>query len=418
MLFVALAMGLAGWLVVDRAAAPRQGAVPPAGHRVVGRAGPAVPDARATALLSTLARRLRHGTADQVAALAAPGRPASRQELTDLADNVRRLGLADLSLRYLAADPHQLSVAQRRRFGRSAWVADVALTWRVAGYDRATSRQELPVVLDRSRRGTVFVTARAGSGSQIPLWLLDSIVVRRSRQALVLAAAGSGVASDAQSLLRQAGRAVGDVRRVLPDWVGGLVLEVPGSEQQLDRTLGATTGDYVRIAAVTTTEDGSERRGAPEHVFVNPRVFDPLGPRGAQIVLSHEATHVALRAATSRMPPWLLEGFADYVAFAHAHLPVAVTAGQILADVRRHGVPDHLPSASELSGSNPTVGASYEAAWLACRLIAARYGEAALVELYRRSDAAGSTTRAFREVLGTDRATFTRAWQAYLRRLA
>ena len=55
---------------------------------------------------------------------------------------------------------------------------------------------------------------------------------------------------------------------------------------------------------------------------MNPPVFEPLGPQGAQIVMSHEAAHVATDAAASSMPTWLLEGFADYVALAHVDLPV------------------------------------------------------------------------------------------------
>jgi hypothetical protein len=44
------------------------------------------------------------------------------------------------------------------------------------------------------------------------------------------------------------------------------------------------------------------------HVFVNPEVFDRLQPTGAQVVLSHEAVHVATDAARSDVAPWLLEG--------------------------------------------------------------------------------------------------------------
>jgi hypothetical protein len=151
---------------------------------------------------------------------------------------------------------------------------------------------------------------------------------------------------------------------------------------------------------------------------VNPRVFDPLGPRGSQIVMSHEATHVATGGALSTLPVWLLEGFADYVALAHADLPVSRTASQILAQVRRRGVPSRLPGAAQFASDNPALGASYESAWLACRLLAQEYGERRLIAFYRASDRASSTTAAFRTVLGTDQAAFTRAWRSDLRALA
>jgi hypothetical protein len=215
-----------------------------------------------------------------------------------------------------------------------------------------------------------------------------------------------------------ADRAVIDVRRVLPRWAGKLVVEVPSSESQLNRVLGSKKGQYDAIAAVTTTVDGSLVQRAPTHIFVNPPVFDPLGARGSQIVMSHEATHVATRAATSTMPTWLLEGFADYVALAHVELPVSVTASQILGQVRKDGPPAHLPGRVEFDTENTTLGASYEAAWLACRLIAQKYGEARLIDLYRASDRASSTQDAFRSVLGTSEAAFTRAWRNYLAELA
>jgi hypothetical protein len=118
------------------------------------------------------------------------------------------------------------------------------------------------------------------------------------------------------------------------------------------------------------------------------------------------------------MPTWLLEGFADYVALAHVRLPVSVTASQILGDVRKNGVPKHLPGAAEFNTEDTALGASYESAWLANRLLAQRYGERKLIAFYRRSDRDSSTKNAFRVVLGTTQRAFTRDWQAYLRQLA
>ena len=208
------------------------------------------------------------------------------------------------------------------------------------------------------------------------------------------------------------------MRKVLPGWRGRLVVEVPGDAQELGRVLGTAPGAYGGIAAVTTTADGSTSPDAPVHIFVNPQVFDPLGPRGSQIVMSHEATHVATGAAVSTMPTWLLEGFADFVALDHVDLPVSVTASQILARVRKDGPPSRLPGKTEFDPQNQALGASYESAWLACRLLGETYGERRLIAFYRAADRAGSTVEPFRTLLGTDQQAFTRSWRAYLRRLA
>ena len=83
------------------------------------------------------------------------------------------------------------------------------------------------------------------------------------------------------------------------------------------------------------------------HVFVNPDVFGRLRTAGAQVVMSHEAVHVATDAARSTVPLWLLEGFADYVALRDVDLPISTTAGQIIRQVRRDGVPEALPGPVE-----------------------------------------------------------------------
>jgi hypothetical protein len=192
---------------------------------------------------------------------------------------------------------------------------------------------------------------------------------------------------------------------------------VPGSQDTLDRVL-ASDSSYDAIAAVTAPVDGSRAADAPTHVFVNPSVFDPLGPQGSQIVLSHEAAHVATHAATSNMPTWLLEGFADYVALAHVDLPVSVTASQILQQVRDDGVPRKLPGAGAFDEESHTLGASYEAAWLACRLIAEEFGQDKLIAFYHRADRDSSTVGAFRQVLGITERQFTEQWRRELANLA
>src|SRR5690606_3366015 len=99
-----------------------------------------------------------------------------------------------------------------------------------------------------------------------------------------------------------------------------------------------------------------------------------------------EAAHVATEAASSSTPLWLLEGFADYVALRDVDLPVSRTAGQIIRQVRREGPPAALPAAADFDSSGSHLGGAYEAAWLACRLLAERGGEEALVELYDAVD--------------------------------
>jgi hypothetical protein len=367
----------------------------------------------AAALLEQLEEGLRGDSKRSLLALAAPGVGSARRELETMRANVRVLRISDLDFRYVDEDGGRLSPGRQRALGGRGWVADVQVSWRIGGYDTGSGHLGTTMTFAETPTGAAFVSARDNFGEAAPLWMLDRVSVQRGPLALVVSTNEAG--GRFAGLARQA---VVDVRKVLPAWHGRLVVEVPDNERQLARVLGSEPGAYGGIAAVTTTVDGSQAPDAPTHIFVNPPIFDPLGPRGSQIVMSHEATHVATHAATSAMPTWLLEGFADYAALAHVDLPVSVTASQILTDVRKSGAPRNLPGAKEFDPRNKALGASYEAAWLACRLIAEQYGEQKLIELYRAVDRQSATAGPFRSVLGTDEAAFTRQWRDYLRRLA
>jgi hypothetical protein len=365
-------------------------------------------------LLRRLSTRLERGSRGSVRSLAAPGdRPAAR-ELDALHHNVRALRMTSLSLRLVGTDDRAAGAA-----GSDTWTSAVQVRWRLAADGAAASSVRVPVRFRQLPRaagsgGIRFVTARSAGRGAVPLWILGRVFVARTLRSVVV----SADPGRRRTFAALADRAVLGVRRVLPRWSGRLVVEVPRDERQLDRILDAASGTYASTAAVTTTADGSTSQRAPQHVVVNPRVFDPLGSRASQFVMTHEATHVAMRATLSTMPLWLVEGFADHVALRQFDVPVSRFAGRTLARVRRSGPPDRLPTDDDFGRRRPQLGGAYESALLACRLIAKRYGERRLVAFYRASDRAGGTAGAFRTVLGTDEQAFTRTWRADLRRLA
>jgi hypothetical protein len=209
------------------------------------------------------------------------------------------------------------------------------------------------------------------------------------------------------------------VRDVFPAWRGRLVVEVPGSEQGVDTVLAADPGSYAGIAAVSASVDGTLAPGSQVHVFVNPDVYDGLDPVGGQVVMSHEATHVATGAPlTSGVPLWLLEGFADYVALHEVDLPIRTTAGQIIALVRKDGAPDHLPGQAEFDESDSHLGAAYESAWLACLVLADRGGRQPLVSLYEGVSRGRDVDAELRRLFGIGEAELTSLWRQRLQQLA
>jgi hypothetical protein len=369
--------------------------------------------AAAAALVADLGAALAGGDPAALAALVDPEVPAARRELAAIAANVRKLRLVGLRLRYIADSSPALDAAERAALGERPWLVDVRLTWRVDGVDRRASTLEVPLVLDWVDDRAVFRSARVTQGARSPLWLLDGLTVRRTGGAVVVAADAAGT----RQLVAQGARAVATVRARFPRWREPLVVEAPRTPAQFEAASGLAAESARAIAAVTTTADGSGRGDSSSRVILNPRVFGSLGPTGRQVVLSHEATHVALGSAVHAVPMWLSEGIADYVALVDGDQPVRESAAQIRRLVRERGAPRMLPGAAEFDGSDPDVGAWYEAAWLAARLLAREHGEPALLAFYRTAERDRGTDRAF-AALGTTEEAFVTRWREELRALA
>ncbi len=295
-----------------------------------------------------------------------------------------------------------------------AFTAYVHASWRFAGFDPRPERMEVRVRF-ASRGGHLAIAGIGGGDRRSPLWLSGRVQVRRSPEALVVV---QGDATEADRVAGLAARAVPQVRRVLPGWSGHLVVEVPATEQRLESALHAGAGQYAGIAAVTTSVDGSSSRRSPVHVFVNPQTFLPLKPDGAQVVLTHEATHVATSAATSTSPTWLVEGFADYVALHAQRIPLRTAAARVIALDRRSGVPAHLPGDDDFATGAPHLEARYESAWLACRLLADTVGPGALVAFYRAVDGGQPVGPALQAHVGFGLRGLTERWQTLLAHLS
>ncbi|PUA80615.1 hypothetical protein C7S10_12715 [Nocardioides currus] len=370
----------------------------------------AAPTARAGAAASVtqeLVRALAAGDADAAADLAPAGDDRARALLGAVAHNARDLRLTDLSARYV----DEVGAVS----SDGSWTAALDLTWALDGFDQQPARAEVLAHFAPDGQG-VAVTDLGGGDRISPTWLRGRLAVRRTPDVLVMAG-GDQASREARGYLQRVRRAIPVVRRVLPGWRPAVVVEVPASPLELDHALGVAEGTYTDIAAVTAAADGDPRAGGPVRVFVNPVVTGRLRGAGAQVVISHELTHVATDATTAAPDPWLQEGFADYVALRDVDLPVTTTAGRAIASVRRDGVPDGLPGPADFDTSATDLEAAYELAWLACVEIAAEAGERGLVRVYRAAAGGASTTQALGTV-GLTRAEVLRGWQESLSRLA
>lgn len=328
--------------------------------------------------------------------------------------NLRTLGAAVHGMHYVAADPG-LSLHRQRLLGGTSWTAEVRLSWRLRDFDEQDAVATLRYTFVQ-RGDTAYVAdIEVAAGARRPVWLLGPLVVRRSERTLV-AATARAEAVRVERLLRQAGD---DVASVVSGWRGGLVAYVPGDVEQLESVLAATPDAYAEIAAVSTTVDGSREVDAPVAIVVNPAVIGQLGSVGARVVITHEATHVATGAAAVDVPLWVAEGFADYVGVGSVDVPLSVSAGAVIRDIRRNGLPDALPSDAAFTSGQGKLEVYYEQAWLAATLIAKEYGEDRLLAFYEYVVAAPDEAGiALRRELGTSRGELTEQWRRYLKTIA
>jgi hypothetical protein len=170
-------------------------------------------------------------------------------------------------------------------------------------------------------------------------------------------AAGHRCAISAPALAVDVKRACAVVRAAVPGWDGrAAVVHGPSDGNVAAETVGRT---------VTLRAAG----------------WAALSPVGRQEVLTHELVHVATDSfTTTRTPTWLVEGFAEAVALRDSGLADAVVAQELRAAHARGWLPQYLPGTREFA-VRPAL--AYQESWLAVRLLQRRYGDRAVLGLYR-----------------------------------
>jgi hypothetical protein len=360
-----------------------------------------------------------------------PAATAFRERQARLFDSLRRVPLQGWSWERDGDRVPQLPAARRRELGGDAWLARVVLRYRVPGFDGADVRrvQYLTVVRRPAGTGSAPGALRLAGDTDGPsdgrdLWDLGPVEVARGRASLVI---GRTHPDELREIAHLADAAVADVTAVWGrDWARRVVVLVPEDEEEMAALLGRggpggnQGAGLDQMAAVTSRQLAPGGSVAPsvDRILLNPGAFRALGELGRDVVLTHEITHVATRAATPPgQPMWLSEGLADYVGFLDADVPAMVAAADLLGRVRAGTAPAALPTAADFDATRGDVAPAYEAAWLACRLLAERYGERSLIRFYRTAGA-GGLAAAFTQVLGTTEDAFVADWRASLAELA
>ncbi|HET9383144.1 MAG TPA: hypothetical protein VFP69_20260 [Streptomyces sp.] len=310
----------------------------------------------------------------------------------------------------------------RVRYGGGTVTADTELRYRLRGFDRAPVTTARTLRLSRAAGGAWRVDSdRPARAAAQQLWDQGEVRAVRGTHSLVLGVGRSRAALDRYvRLADRAVPAVSDAWRTA--WARRVVVLVPRSLDGMAGLLGALAASYRGIAAVTTGETAARAEAPADRVVVNPDAYGALGALGRQVVLTHETAHVATRVHTTPATPlWLSEGYADWVGYRGTGRTPRQAAPELTAAVAGGRLPAGLPGDGDFGfdGDGDALARAYESGWLACRMIAGRWGEERLAVFYRTVGAHGSRSGAVADalgrVLGTTPGDFTAAWRAYVR---
>jgi hypothetical protein len=330
----------------------------------------------------------------------------------------------------------QLANATAPAFSRLAVLPITVWRYEVASIDAAGTDSDVNLVVRVHTRYDVdtadaivseTITLRHGASgwrvatettetARLQPWDLGTLSVVRGTRSLVIGIDQRG--SVLRRYARIADSVTPDVTAVWgTDWNQHPVVIVPKSVGQLGRALDETEKFLTDFAAVTTGESGSAPPDKTAfRVWTNTTGLSDTGDLGREIVLRHEITHVATAAPdTPSVPLWLEEGFAEYVGYSTTTVPERSAWAELVTAVRKGTAPTTLPDEDAFHAG--AIDLAYESSDLACRLVAQKYGEAALVRLYRlvrsgTGSEAANLESALVAVTGSGTAAFVKAWRA------
>lgn len=265
------------------------------------------------------------------------------------------------------------------------------------------------------------VTAQAlGKPQAARIEDFEAVVVTEGRHVIVLShAAQAGVAAEIRDL---ADAAYPRLVETLPG------VELPKVPIRLFSNMGqielAYPGGWQEWTGGASRPLGSSREQGGE-IIVDAGVYRETADSGTGYngrMLAHEMTHVALfPESSSRTPPFLVEGLADYVAgiepviLLRQKLRSGEAVSPTLSDL-------YQPSGFQTLLTTEAATLAYESSDLAVEYLELTYGNQAVLRLLRQFKERGHESidqdqlvnEIFNEVLGVSWEEFERAWRDYV----
>jgi peptidase MA superfamily protein len=296
----------------------------------------------------------------------------------------------------------------------------VTVQYAVSGLDPAPDAEPwVPTFGFTGGRWVLADEAGAGAAQGLPFgvggqpWEARPVtVVRAAHVVAVISTEDSSISS---RLVDLAERGVTNVLKVYKGgWDGKILVTAVSDQKVFDSYFEDSPDKLAQIEAVTIPRYSE----VPEwdsraEVVLSRVVFNPAalghGDFELQHALTHEFTHAALGLQTSDSTPrWLVEGIAEYVAYA-----TETISDTLPAQLARRVKATDLPSDSSFYSSAD----NYVLGWLAVKHIAEKYGADKMFAFYKYFQDGSDVDAGFHSVLGTSLAAFTQDWLAYLDKL-
>ncbi|MFJ5992404.1 hypothetical protein [Lentzea sp. NPDC092896] len=237
---------------------------------------------------------------------------------------------------------------------------------------------------------TVAMTFLLGVSVALRPVELQPTATPHCNEAVLTAASGTVTSSSCDGALasRVSGSLDSSVREVADildvSWARRVDVVVPATDSELVSLVGPAFADMAGIAI--RDSDGSGQR-----VVINRVRASALSDVELRVLLRHEITHVATRDLTSDSAPlWLVEGFADWVAFHGMGLSLRQAAPLLKSDVSA------LPV--DFGGTGRDL--AYQQAYSIMVYLESRLGERGVVDFFLRHASMSSVDPSVVDVAG------------------
>lgn len=340
-----------------------------------------------------------------------------RQEV--LFHNLVSMPLSELSyvvepnFSYAKAIPYRILF----RFHARAYAPGVTVRYKVTGVDSKTVVTPwVPII---GQIGDQWVIADEASDKDLPYgangqaWDAGPIAVTRSERVVAVFSAEDTARAD--YLLQLAEEGLDRVYAVRPTGWDGKVLVTAVQERRIFDAYFANAPDRIaQVAAIAVPYYDRVPDWYENGMFATTRVvFNPqqLSAQPEELAhdLAHEFVHAAMGPVTvGATPRWVVEGFAEYVAYKQED----VAASALKKAMRETTLPMSFPQDPSFYAETT----NYITAWLACKMIAERYGEKRLIALYESFQGVKDQDANIRATLGVTLSVLTSQWRSYMQR--